>query len=340
MSGFIKKRLLFLQEKIQENKKLKGDDLWKDLINGIHEDIKKEKLKYDGFESRIIDLLQYKKKYNLDHDKYMEIFLLSETISKLICNCLYSVYNKDEINILTKCILEDDYQKVLFEDSVGYDSSTSPEHFFANILWGRVISLEKLSEKQNNNRFDTWVKNNAFWGHSKKDRSDIQNQKVVESNAYYITFLVLNLILRMDPNLGYDKFCEFVEKFKRYPEIVFVLYYVMFCVLRNLNNVNCTYFNQNNDLSVYRNILKDFYQTKSEFFLSFDKNNIVKKFKKSFKNTVVKIVYDNCKEHQHEFYNVECTMASMIMGDVFHEDSVWHSLLEQIEQLSEEVFVR
>ena len=44
MSGFIKKRLLFLQEKIQENKKLKGDDLWKDLINGIHEDIKKEKL--------------------------------------------------------------------------------------------------------------------------------------------------------------------------------------------------------------------------------------------------------------------------------------------------------
>lgn len=314
-----------------------------EIIKTLHKYIEEKNLTAEGYETQICKISIYQKKYGLQAEQYYEVLCVSKSISELINNAIYNgPFSITEIITLTKCITRPEYQPALFNFNSKINDPTSPEYFFEKILWDKIIIDELIENPTAINQIDIWLKLGVFSLVTESQQlndivDELKEIKEIDCCAYFLTFFVLSLVLKLNPDFGYKKYINFISFFDNIPEIKFVLNFIMFSVLRNLNNVKNTYFNQNNNFEMYRSILENYKEDNSSW-LKIDK--VSRSFKKSFKDTVTKIVYDNCRNTQNEIFYADCTIASEIMGDNLNNDPDWQDTISKIEQRCSEVFTR
>ncbi len=318
-------------------KKNKESECWKKLISKIQDDIAGDKLTIMGYHSAIMDVVIFRNKYGLNYEKYVELADLPRAITKLIYNKLYdNSFNIDDLNSLTSYIIINDYQKALFDFDCYFKNIVSPEYFFEKTFWDAIVTDKLFLNKTHTEQFMIWIKNSFFISPEKENFDECKN---VNCCAYFLTFFALAFMLKLEPNLGYAKYKEAIQQYNNKPEILFIFHLVMFYVMRNLNSVNCTYFEQHNSLMAYQEVLEQFEKDRKSWF-KVDASRFSKSFEKSFKETLIKIVYDNCKNSQNEIYNAECTLASEILGEEFGADEEWQTAISEIDKLCSEVFTR
>lgn len=318
-------------------KEKKESERWKKLISKIQDDIAGDKLTIMGYHSVIMDVVVFRNKYGLNYEKYVELADLPRAITKLIYNKLYdNSFNIDDLNSLTSYIIISDYQKALFDFNCYFKKIVSPEYFFEKTFWDAIVTDKLFLSKMYTEQFMIWIKNSFF---VLPEKEDIDECKNVNCCAYFLTFFALAFMLKLEPNLGYAKYKEAIQQYNDKPEIVFVFHLVMFYIMRNLNSVNCTYFEQHNSLMAYQEVLEQFEEDRKSWF-KVDVSSFSKSFEKSFKETLIKIVYDNCKNSQNEIYNAECALASEILGEEFGADEEWQTAISEIDKLCSEVFTR
>lgn len=318
-------------------KEKKESESWKNLIGGIQKEIEEDKITINGYDSTIKDVITFRDKYCLNYDRFVELGDLSQAITNLIYNKLYgNSFNIDDLKSLTSYIVRNDYQKVLFDFDCCFDEITSPEYFFEKTFWDVLVTGELFSDKKNMGKFLLWVKHCFFIPVGKRNLDECKD---VNCCAYFLTFFALAFMLKLEPNLGYAKYKEAIQQYNNKPEILFIFHLVMFYIMRNLNSVNCTYFEQHNSLMAYQEVLEQFEKDRKSWF-KVDASSFSKSFEKSFKETLIKIVYDNCQNSQNEIYNAECTLASEILGEEFGADEEWQTAISEIDKLCSEVFTR
>lgn len=325
---------------IEENesfRKKRENKFWRNFIKKVQDEVTQDKLTIYGYEALIQDVLIFYKKYGINQARYHELLVLPRKIADLIRNMIYdSCYNQEDIASLTTYITKREYQKVLFNSECSFERTTSPEYFFEKVLWTNIVSTELFNNDDYIENFNSWVES-CFLVIEKSNRKG--QRKNADCCAYFLTFFALVFMLNLSPKMGYEKYIELINKFENTPEILFLFRYIMFLVLRNLNSVNSTYFNQNNALVSYTDVLEQFSDDKDTWF-KMDTTQFTLSFEKSVKDTIVKILYKNGKSSQNEMYFAEYTIASEILGKDFSEDEEWQKIINEIDEICAEVFVR
>lgn len=326
-----------ITEENESFRKERENKFWCDFIKRIQDEVTQDKLKIYGYESLIQDVLTFHKKYGINQVRYHELIVLPRKIADLIYNMIYNgCYNQEDIACLTTYITKREYQKVLFNSECSFKRTTSPEYFFEKVLWTNIIRTELFDNDYIRYNFEEWFKSCFFVIKKNKGK---RKRKKADCCSYFLTFFALAFMLNLSPKMGYEKYIELINKFENTPEILFLFRYIMFLVLRNLNSVNSTYFNQINTLVSYTDVLKQFSKDKDTWF-KMDTTQFTLSFEKSVKDTIVKILYKNGKSSQNEMYFAEYTIASEILGKDFSEDEEWQKIINEIDEICAEVFVR
>lgn len=326
-----------IAEEKESFRKKRENKFWCDFIKKVQDEVTQDKLTIYGYEALIQDVLTFYKKYGINQARYHELLVLPRKIADLIHNMIYgSCYNQEDIACLTTYITKREYQKVLFNSKCSFERTTSPEFFFEKVLWANIINTDLFNNDDYIENFNTWVES-CFLVIQKSKRKG--QRKNADCCAYFLTFFALAFMLNLPPKMGYEKYIELTDEFENTPEILFLFRYIMFLVLRNLNSVNSTYFNQNNALESYTDVLKQFSHDKDTWF-EMDTTQFTLSFEKSVKDTIVKILYKNGKSSQNEMYFAEYTIARGILGKDFSEDEEWQKNINEIDEICSEVFVR
>lgn len=323
------------------NKRLdkKRKDNWEKLIKYIQDNISKKGLTPIGYETTIQSLMIFNDKYKLKEEQYLELSVVSKSIVESIKQLIGgNAFNINEVKHLTRCITTLSYQEVLFDFSKSHKESVSPEYFFCEKLWNKIIEEGSIIPEYEE-RIVCWLRNSAFFDDCETAKRSKRTKKLNRYNccAYFLTFFVLSLMLKMNPDSGYKIYLKLVESFKTIPEIVFILHLIMFYVLRYLNDLNYTYFNHTNDLTKYNKVFKEIKNDIDTWF-QVEPSTFSRKFKKTFLDTLIKISRQNCKESTNTFFNINCQIAGVIMGDDVSEDSEWKEIIEKTEKICVEVF--